>query len=179
MDGVPLPDLNHLDRETLLALLRTQQEQHQKLGAMIAARDQELRRLEAELETHRHALSEQADELRSRSERIEHLKLVVEKYRHMLFGTKSEKIALKLGQLEFELEEQETTQAEAEAFAERTSPDKEPKNRPERKALPEHLEREVVRHAPDRDCCPDCGVSCATSVMISRNNSSKFPRASR
>lgn len=59
MDGVPLPDLNHLDRETLLALLRTQQEQHQKLGAMIAARDQELRRLEADLETHRHALSEQ------------------------------------------------------------------------------------------------------------------------
>lgn len=82
---------------------------------------------------------------------------MVEKYRHMLFGTKSEKIALKLGQLEFELEEQETTQAEAEAFADRTSPGKEPKNRPERKPLPEHLEREVVRHAPDRDCCPDCG----------------------
>ena len=151
MDGVPLPDLNSLDRETLLALLHTQQEQHEKLDAMIAARDQELRRLEAELETHRHALSEQADELRSRRERIEHLKLMVEKYRHMLFGTRSEKIVLKLEQLEFELEEQETTQAEGEAFAERTSPEKEAKPRPERKPLSEHLEREVVRYSPDRD----------------------------
>ena len=53
-----------------------------------------------------------ADQLRSRSERIEHLKLMVEKFRHMIFGTKSEKLVLKLEQMEFELEEDETTQAE-------------------------------------------------------------------
>jgi len=39
----------------------------------------------------------------------------------------------------------------------RVSPAKEAKTRPERKPLPEHLDREVVTHVPGRDCCPDCG----------------------
>ena len=82
---------------------------------------------------------EQAEELDSRRERIEHLKLMVEKFRHMIFGKKSEKLVLKLEQMEFELEEDETTQAEAEAIAERVSPRKEQKPRSERKPLPEHL----------------------------------------
>ena len=154
MDRASLPDLNNLDRDALLALYRAQQE---KLDAMIAERDEQLRRLEAELDAHRQTLSEQADELRSRSERIEHLKLMVEKFRHMIFGTKSEKIVIKLEQLELELEEHETVQAEAEAFAERISPEKEPTPRAERKPLPEHLEREVIRHTPGSDNCPDCG----------------------
>ena len=154
MDRTPLPDLNSLDREALLALIRAQQEEY---ASLMAAQDEEIRRLEAELEAHRQSLSEQADELHSRSERIEHLKLMVEKFRQMLFGRKSEKIVLKLEQLELELEEDETTQAEAEAIAERVSPSKESKPSPERKPLPEHLKREVVTHTPQRDCCPDCG----------------------
>jgi transposase len=154
MDRAPLKDLDSLDREALLALMRTQQEQY---ASLIAAQDEEIRRLEAELDSHRQTLSEQADELRSSSARIEHLKLLVEKLRHRMFGNKSEKVVLKLEQMEFELEEEETTQAEAEAIAERVSPGKEPKARPERKPLPEHLEREVVKHAPQGDCCPDCG----------------------
>jgi transposase len=157
MDGASLPDLNSLDRDALLALFREQQRREEELDQMLAAREQELRRLQAEVETHRQTLSEQADELRSRSERIEHLKLMVAKYRHMIFGAKSEKILIQLGQLELELEEHETAQAEAEAFAERMSPDKQPKTRPERKPLAEHLERVVVTHAPAADCCPDCG----------------------
>jgi transposase len=154
MDGAPGKDLDSLDREALLALMRTQQEQ---LASMIAAQDEEIRRLEAELDSHRQTVSEQADELRSSSARIEHLKLLVEKLRHRMFGNKSEKIVLKLEQLEFELEEGETTQAEAEAIADRVSPSNEPKPRPERKPVAEHLEREVVTHTPARDCCPDCG----------------------
>ena len=157
MDGTSLPDLSSLDRDALLALFREQQRREEELDQMLAAREQELRRLQAEVETHRQTLSEQADELRSRSERIEHLKLMVAKYRHMIFGAKSEKILIQLGQLELELEEHETAQAEAEAFAERMSPEKQPKSRPERKPLAEHLEREVVTHAPAADCCPDCG----------------------
>ena len=157
MDRAPLPDLNSLDRDALLALFRAQREQQEKLDEMLAARDQEIQRLEAELESHRQTLSEQGDELRSRSERIEHLKLMVEKFRHLVFGTKSEKILLKLEQLELQLEEDETTQAEGEALAERVSPAKEPKAHPERKPLPEHLEREVVTHSPHRSCCADCG----------------------
>ena len=42
---------------------------------------------------------------------------MVEKLRHMIFGKKSEKIVIKLEQMEFELEEDETTHAEAEAIA--------------------------------------------------------------
>ena len=154
MDGFSLPDLDKLDRETLLALVHAQQE---RLDSLLRARDEELRRLEAELESHRETLSQQADELRSRSERIEHLKLMVEKLRHMIFGSKSEKIVIKLEQLQLELEEEEATHAELEAAAERAAPAKERKPRPERKPLPEHLPREVAAHAPNCDCCPDCG----------------------
>jgi transposase len=154
MDRAPLTDLYSLDRDALLALFIAQ---HEKIDSLIADRDAEVRRLEAELDSHRLTLSEQADELRSSSERIEHLKLMVDKLRHVIFGTKSEKIVIKLEQMELELEDDETTHAELEAGAERVSSTKEPKARPERKPLPEHLSREVVTHSPSGDCCPDCG----------------------
>jgi len=154
MDQAPVSDLNSLDRDPLLAPFIAQQE---KLDSVIADRDAEFRRLEDELQSHRQTLSEQADELRSRSERIEHLKLMVEKLRHVIFGTRSEKIVIKLEQLELELEDDETTHAELEAAAERVSSTNEPKARPERKPLPEHLQREVITHAPCGDCCADCG----------------------
>jgi len=154
MDRAPLPDLDALDREALLGLIRVHEQQQ---ASLIAAYDEEIRRLEAELDAQRQALSEQAEELDSSSARIEHLKLMVEKFRHMIFGRKSEKLVLKLEQLEFELEEDETTQAEAEALDERVSPRKEAKPRSERKPLPEHLRREEVMHKPNTECCPDCG----------------------
>jgi transposase len=154
MDRAPLPDLDNLDRGQLLALVRGHQEE---LAFLIAAHDEQIRRLEAELDSHRLTLSQQADELRSRSEHIEHLKLTVQKLRYVIFGTKSEKIVVKLEQMEFQLEEDETTHAELEAGAERVAPAKERKPRPERKPLPEHLPREVAAHAPNCDCCPDCG----------------------
>jgi len=150
MDCAPLPDLDSLDREVLLDLIRAQEQQRASLDA-------EIRRLESELDAQRQMVSEQADELDSRRARIEHLKLMVEKFRHMIFGKKSEKLVLKLEQMEFELEEDETTQAEAEAIAERISPPREAKPRSERKPLPEHLKREEKMHKPDSDCCPDCG----------------------
>ncbi len=150
MDRTPLPDLDALDREALLELIRQQ-------ASLTAAYDEEIRRLEAELDAQRQALSEQAEELDTRREHIEHLRLMVEKFRHIIFGKKSEKLVLKLEQLEFELEEDETTQAEAEALDERVSPRKEAKPRSERKPLPEHLKREEVMHKPDSDCCPNCG----------------------
>jgi transposase len=150
MDRTPLPDLDALDREALLDLIRQQ-------ASLTAAYDEEIRRLEAELDAQRQALSEQAEELDTRREHIEHLRLMVEKFRHIIFGRKSEKLVLKLEQLEFELEEDETTQAEAEALDERVSPRKEAKPRSERKPLPEHIRREEVMHKPNTECCPDCG----------------------
>ena len=58
---------------------------------------------------------EQQKQLASDTHEIEHLKLVIEKYRRMIFGRKSRKLSGELEQLEFRLEELETTQAAEEA----------------------------------------------------------------
>jgi transposase len=137
MFPAPLPDLDSLDPEALKALV---------------------------LAKHNESL-EQHKELTSRSQEIEHLKLVIEKYRRMIFGSKSEKLRGELEQLELRLEELETAQAADEAAQEsaeavQTSssrPDAKRRSRPGRKPLPEHLPREVVTHLPEHDCCPDCG----------------------
>jgi transposase len=104
-------------------------------------------------------------ELTSSTHEIEHLKLVIEKYRRMIFGRKSEKLTGELEQLEFRLEELETARAEEEAgqaVAEAAQPaatpaDSKRRSRPQRKPLPEELPREVVTHLPAHNCCPDCG----------------------
>jgi transposase len=78
MDCASVSDLDSLDRDALVAIYLAQQ---QKWTSLISARDEELIRLEAELESHRQTLSQQSGELHLRSERIEHLKLMVEKLR--------------------------------------------------------------------------------------------------
>ena len=59
--------------------------------------------------------SESLRQHESSHQQIEHLKLVIEKYRRMIFGSKSEKLKGQLEQLEFQLEELETEQAASEA----------------------------------------------------------------
>jgi transposase len=97
--------------------------------------------------------------LSSKTRQVEHLKLVVEKLRRMIFGAKSEKAVLKVEQFELQLEETETEQAAAEEEIEAPATEAKPssKSRPSRKPLPAHLPREVVTHHPEQDCCPDCG----------------------
>jgi hypothetical protein len=92
----------------------------------------------------------------SQTQQIEHLKLVIEKLRRMIFGAKSEKTARQIEQLELKLEELETAQA-ADAGTELPVPEAELKSKPFRRPLPEHLPREVVTHLPESDSCPDCG----------------------
>jgi transposase len=154
MDSASLPDLEGLDREALKALLVQHQEE---LLSLAASHENELRSLEIELESHRQTLSQQDEQLRSSSEQIEHLKLVIEKLRRRVFGVKSEKIVIQLEQLELHLEELESSQAEMQAAVERVRPAAEPKTRSRRKPLPEHLPREVVSHTFHGDSCPDCG----------------------
>jgi transposase len=109
--------------------------------------------------------SESVEQHKSDAELIEHLKLVIEKYRRMIFGRKSEKLTGHLEQLELRLEELETAQAAEEAgqaAAEAAQPpatpaDSKRRSRPQRKPLPEDLPREVVTHLPQHNCCPDCG----------------------
>ena len=105
------------------------------------------------------------EQRKSNTQEIEHLKLVIEKYRRMIFGKKSEKLTGQLEQLEFRLEELETAQAADEAAQDAKEASQQgstqravkPRRRPARKPLPEHLPREVVTHLPEHDCCPDCG----------------------
>ena len=59
--------------------------------------------------------------LSSKTQQIEHLKLVIEKLRRMLFGAKSEKISIQLEQLELQLEETESAQAADEVSTERAA----------------------------------------------------------
>jgi transposase len=121
---------------------------------MVAAALPDLDRLDAEaLKT---LAIEQNESLNSHLRRIEHLELVVEKFRRMIFGAKSEKITIQIEQLDLQLEELETTQG-AEASAEVPASEAKPKSSPARKPLPAHLPREVIAHLPGQDCCPDCG----------------------
>jgi transposase len=102
--------------------------------------------------------SELRKQQQSNAQQIEHLKLVIEKYRQMLFGRKSEKLAAQLDQLEFQLEELETAEAAAEVQQQRsTRTAAKPRSRPQRKPLPEDLPREVITHLPSHTCCLDCG----------------------
>src|SRR3954451_4635467 len=93
----PLPDLDGLDPEALKALL---------------------------IATHNESI-EQHKQLRSNSQEIEHLKLVIEKYRGMSSGPKREKRTGEPQKWQLLLEELETTQAAdqaAEAAAEAQQP---------------------------------------------------------
>jgi transposase len=102
--------------------------------------------------------SELLEQQQSNTQQIERLKLIIEKYRRMIFGSKSEKLTGQLEQLEFRLEELETAQAATEAAQQRsTRATTKSRARASRKPLPEDLPREVITHLPGHTSCPDCG----------------------
>src|SRR5919199_2400200 len=92
---------------------------------------------------------------------IASLKLEIDKLRRELYGTRSERKARLVDQLEFQLEELEATASEDELAAERaaartTSVAAFTRKKPARKPFPDHLPRErVVVPAPTT--CPCCG----------------------
>ena len=94
--------------------------------------------------------------LSSRAREIERLVLLVAKLQHMLFGRKSEKVLRQIEQLELQIEDLQAASAIEETqvilTTERPAPAK-----PCRRPLPEHLPREVHKHVPEQDACPDCG----------------------
>ena len=92
---------------------------------------------------------------------ISHLKLEIEKLRRTLYGTRSERKARLLEQMELQLEELEATATEDELAAEQAAARTQTvqsfqRKRPSRKPFPAHLPRErVVIAAPAS--CPCCG----------------------
>src|SRR4029079_1756078 len=130
---------------------------HAMLVAERAARvEAEARLVEARAE----AANAQAD-LSSTEALIAHLKLEIEKLRRQLYGTRSERRARLLEQMELELEELEATATEDELAAERAAARTQgvtpfQRKRPSRQPFPDHLPRErVVIAAPES--CPCCG----------------------
>lgn len=101
MVAAALPDLGQLDREALKSLIVEQHMQQREAYS-----------------SYQEALCAQHEELLTHMQQIEHLKLVIEKLRRMVFGSKSEKITIQLEQLELHLEELQTAQAAAEVRVE-------------------------------------------------------------
>src|SRR5690348_8860086 len=92
---------------------------------------------------------------------ISYLKLEIEKLRRQIYGSRSERKARVLEQMELQLEELEATATEDELAAERAPAQTQTvksfqRKRPSRKPFPAHLPRErVVIAAPEG--CPCCG----------------------
>ena len=102
----------------------------------------------------------QHEQLLSRDNEIEHLKLLIAKLRRMQFGRKSEKLDRQIEQLELRLDELQATQAENTAASPTRAGVASVANvaaKPARKPLPEHLPREVRTYRPKQEVCPDCG----------------------
>src|SRR5271168_3406214 len=93
----------------------------------------------------------QHEQLLSRDNEIEHLKLLIAKLRRMQFGRKSEKLDRQIEQLELRLDELQATQSENAAASHAPAgiapvagvATKPVQGKATRKPLPEHLPREV------------------------------------
>jgi transposase len=137
--ALSLPDLDALDHAALKAMIVAQQDRYL-----------------AQQDIHRAEREQYTATLNSRTSEIERLMLLVEKLKHMLFGSKSERVLRQIEQLELQLEELHSANAVEElqtaAPAERPATAK-----PFRRPLPDHLPREVHTHMPEQDACPDCG----------------------
>jgi transposase len=130
-----LPDLNTLDADALKAMILTQHEQ----------------------------LLVHNEQLLSRDHEIEHLKLLIAKLRRMQFGRKSEKVERQIEQLELKLEDLEENRAEAAQPPAIEPSSSQPASSPKkRRALPDHLPREIQTHEPEQESCPQCGGTLKT-----------------
>jgi transposase len=92
---------------------------------------------------------------------IAYYKLEIEKLKRQLYGTRSERKARLLEQMELQLEELEATATEDELAAEKAAALTQTvqpfqRQRPTRKPFPEHLPRERIV-IPVPECCPCCG----------------------
>ncbi len=132
-----LPDLNKLDADALKAMLLASHEQFTaQQEELLAAREQ----------------------LLSRDHEIKHLKLLIAKLRRMQFGRKSEKVERQIEQLELKLEDLESNRAEAaQPPAIELSSSQPASSLKKRRVLPDHLPREIQKHEPEQESCPECG----------------------
>jgi len=141
-----LPDMSVLSVESLRALLVAKHEQ------LVSTHEQLLSTTDQ--------LTAAQEQLQSREREIEHLKLLLAKLHRMQFGRKSEKLARQIEQLELRLEELEANRSETEPKVVEAPPIRPSSTaagaKPTRRALPDHLPREIRRHEPKETVCPQC-----------------------
>ncbi len=135
--GVELADLDGLSVAELKALLREQHAALQDKHAQLVAQD---------------AL------LRSYTLEIEAPKLQIIKLRRLQFGSRSEKRAREIEQLELWVEELEAAATQRSSLlAEQAGFPPAPSIPKPRREFPAHLARETKTIAPHESSCPDCG----------------------
>ncbi len=100
----------------------------------------------------------QHEQLFSRDEEIERLKLLIAKLRRAQFGRKSEKIDWEIEQLELKLDELEASRAQRVAASPTpmAASDVNRATKRARQPLPAHLPRETHKILPKQETCPDC-----------------------
>ena len=91
----------------------------------------------------------------SDNEEIKRLGLLIDKLRRLVFGQKSEKLSAEIDQLELQLEELHVMRGIR--LAKQPSVTTQASEPPVRRALPDHLPREIRMHMPADAACPDCG----------------------
>jgi transposase len=115
----------------------------------------------AELLSHREQLVVKDEQIRFYACEIETLKLQILKLRRMQFGSRSEKRAFEIEQLQLLVENLETAAAERSCELDQQTATKPTKPAPRlpkpRREFGAHLPRETQTIAPLQSCCPNCG----------------------
>jgi len=98
-------------------------------------------------------------EIAARDDEIERLKAQIDKLRRMYFGSKSEKLARQIDKLEAQLEDLTAGQGAAETRGHRDKTSTAPPDRaPTREPLPPHLPRDEIERTPN-PACPRCATT--------------------
>jgi transposase len=123
------------------------QEQHAQLAVK-----------ETQLRTQGEQLVAKDEQIRFFTVQIESFRLQLLKLRRMQFGSRSEKRAQEIEQLELWVEELETASAQRSCELAEQAGSKRAAGSPKpRREFPAHLPRETQTIAPPHSCCPDCG----------------------
>lgn len=136
----------------------------QNYPARIAALEEALRQKDSQLslvaDTEaflRSALARAEEKIENEEREIEHLRAQVEKLRRMLFGTRSEKLRRQAEEAEALLKQREQEHDRHSGRVDDPQLPRQLRQSRHRRALPEHLPREIHRLEPTETCCPECG----------------------
>nr|WP_234775249.1 IS66 family transposase [Paraburkholderia tropica] len=113
---------------------------------------------QASLLEHQASIAKMVEDLAARDDEIERLKAQIDKLKRMCFGRRSEQLAKQIDKLEAQLEDLTAGRGAAEAHNTADKTPKAPNKAPVREPLPPHLPREEIVLEPD-PLCPRCATT--------------------